>query len=246
MIAVGSIFVILLIIIAGFGGYTASKVNALPEVKQWIVKLENKNPAGNELFNDKIGNIIVLPGKTNTHKGIIIYPAAFADEKAYIPVASQFADAGYPVFIAKMPFRLSMMDTENALNFTEKYSDIKKWVMIGHSLGGYAASIFALNHPGKISGLIFWASMPAADMRNSGIKVLHIFASKDGFFSMKSLEDAKKKLPSDTIYFTITGGNHSQFAWYPDMPGDLKADISREAQQRQAISEAVGFMKLIL
>lgn len=68
--------------------------------------------------------------------------AIFADEKAYIPVAFQFANEGYSVFIAKMPFRLAMLYSENALNFTKNYKSIKKWYMIGHSLGGLAASVF--------------------------------------------------------------------------------------------------------
>ncbi len=243
LLTIGSILVIFILVYAGLGIFVSSKVKALPMVDKYLDRLGRKIDGENYLFNDKSGNYIVFPANNNTKKGIIIYPAAFADEKSYIPFAFNLADVGYSVFIAKMPFGLSMLNPENGLNFTDNFKDIKKWYVIGHSMGGAAASVFVKKHPGIISGLIFWASMPLSDMKNIKIKMLHFFATKDGFFSKKSLENAKKLLPSDTIYYTVEGGNHSQFAWYPDMPGDLRADISREEQQKQVIKEVTNYLQ---
>ena len=136
MLITGIILLLLIIIVFGFFGYMTSKVTALPEVSRFTGMIGKKNIGENYLFNDKSGNYIVLPGKKNNNVGIILYPAALADEKAYIPVAFKFADEGYSVFIAKMPLRLSMLNTENGLNFIENFKDIKEWNIIGHSLGG--------------------------------------------------------------------------------------------------------------
>jgi dienelactone hydrolase len=245
-----SVFIIIMsaaaaavLLYAGYGVYIASKVNAMPEVKQAIDREAGKTAGKDMLLTDKSGDHIVLPGGKNRETGIIIYPAAFSDETSYIPVAFKFAGQGYSVFIAKMPFRLSMFDTENALNYTGMYKEIKKWYIIGHSMGGIAASVFAEKHPGIISGIIFWASGPLPDMKDSKIRFLLISGTRDGFFPGAALDMMKKRLPAGAKYYTIQGGNHSQFAWYPDMPGDLKASVSREEQQKQAIGQVLEFIK---
>jgi hypothetical protein len=238
-----SVFVLFVLAYSGYGIFISLRTKALPEVGKYTGEPGRQIAGKNYLFRDTSGNYIIFPAAPANNTGVIIYPASFVDEKAYVPVAFDLADKGYSVFIARMPFGLSMLNTENGLNFTGNYKNIKKWYIIGHSLGGVAASVFVKKHPDTVSGIIFWASMPLHSMKESRTKTLCIYGTRDGFFGVKSLEKAKKLLPADTVYYTIEGGNHSQFAWYPDMPGDMKAEISREEQQRQALSEVLKFMK---
>ncbi len=243
LLTAGSILALLILAYAGYGFYFSSKVNAMPEVKKFTDLEGRRASGGNYITNDKNGDYLIFPGKKNKDEGVIIYPAAFSDEKGYIPEAFKFADEGYSVFIAKMPLRLSMLNTENGLNYTLSYKNIKKWYIIGHSQGGLAASVFADKHPDKISGLILMASGPLPDMKKSKIKSLLFFATRDGYFSRAAFEAAKKGLPADTDYYTIEGGNHSQFGLYPLMPGDKKAGITLEEQQKEVIAEILKFLK---
>jgi len=243
LLILGSILALLILVYAGYGCFIVSRVNPMPEVKKFTDRAGMKIRDENYLFMDKYGDYIILPGMRNNNEGVIIYPAAFTDYRSYIPVAYKIADDGYAVFIAKMPFRLSILNTENGLNYIKNYKNINKWYIIGHSLGGIAASVFASNHADKISGLILWASGPLPDLKKSGIKVLLVCGTRDGFFSRDGFNAAKKRLPADAKYYIVEGGNHSQFAWYPDMPGDLKAGITREEQERLAIGEVLNFMK---
>lgn len=45
-------------------------------------------------------------------------------------------------------------------------------------------------------------------------------------------EASKKLLPSGTRWVRVEGGNHAQFGSYGPQPGDGKATISRESQQK--------------
>ena len=52
-----------------------------------------------------------------------------------------------------------------------------------------------------------------------------------------------KILPSDTIRVEIAGGNHAQFGWYGNQPGDNEATIRREIQQEQIVNATIQLLE---
>ena len=193
-----------------------------------------------------VGDLISFtPKQTNPTKGLILYPGAKVDAKAYAPLARAVAENGYEVVIANMPLDFAMISPNKAEKAIEKYPNIKSWTIGGHSLGGVVASKFASEND-KIDGLVLLASYPMDDkLKNSDIDVLSIWGTRDGVLDMDNLKESKSELPKDTIYVEIDGGNHAQFGDYGNQKGDNKAQISEEEQlivTKECISD---FMKSI-
>jgi hypothetical protein len=64
------------------------------------------------------------------------------------------------------------------------------------------------------------------------VAVTKIVGTRDGLASEDEVKTNQLKLPSHTRWVWIEGGNHSQFGWYGFQPGDNRARIPRESQQR--------------
>lgn len=108
--------------------------------------------------------------------------------------------------------------------------------LAGHSLGGVVACLNAADSDSQaISGLILLASYPSekTNLSDSNLKVLSITASNDKVLQWDNYEKAKKRLPDDTEYLTIVGGNHSGFGDYGKQTKDGKATISQTEQESQ-------------
>ena len=71
------------------------------------------------------------------------------------------------------------------------------------------------------------------NLSDSNLKVLSITASNDKVLQWDNYEKAKKRLPDDTEYLTIVGGNHSGFGDYGKQTKDGKATISQTEQESQ-------------
>ncbi|HBH2028666.1 TPA: alpha/beta hydrolase, partial [Clostridioides difficile] len=67
--------------------------------------------------------------------------------------------------------------------------------------------------------------------------------SKDGVVNFKSLVESKQKLPDDTTYVEIEGGNHAQFGDYGKQKGDNDAIISQEKQLNITANSIIKFLK---
>ena len=167
----------------------------------------------------------------NPKAGIIFYPGAKVDEKAYAPLMLELTNHNYACFLVKMPFHLAFFGQNRADQVLEKYSSITEWYMMGHSLGGVVASGYANSHS-QISGLILLASYASVDLSNSDLKVISIYGSNDGVLSLKNYEDSKKNLPSNFWEYVIEGGNHSGFGNY----GHQKKDGSLELEDGMQIN----------
>lgn len=211
------------------------------------------NIAKNNLKSDKYINVtqdayIEFTPKNNIKDvGFIFYPGENVQEESYAAICRGIANQGYKVIIVPMPFNLAILDWDEGLEVIKHHPNIKKWVIGGHSLGGVMASNFVYNKkPESIKGLIFYASYPSkVDFSKSNLKSLSIFGSKDSILNMQKLKDTKKLLPYETIYVEIQGGNHAQFGNYGFQRGDLKADITREEQQKISIEYTVKLLESI-
>jgi hypothetical protein len=179
--------------------------------------------------------------------GFIIYPGGRVNYKSYAPTAHAIADKGYLVVIIPMPLNLAVLGINKANATIESYADIKAWAIGGHSLGGTMAAQFAHDNPALIRGLVLWAAYPTSgnDFSTMSTKAITLHGTNDGLVSASQIDDSMKLLPEDTIRVEIQGGNHSQFGWYGNQPGDNLATISREEQQEQIVNATVRLLEKI-
>jgi hypothetical protein len=150
-----------------------------------------------------------------------------------------------------MPQCVAMFGYTRAGKIIQDYAQIEKWVIGGHSVGGTAASIYAVETT-TISGVVIWASLanpdPAKTLAHSTIKVLSVYGSEDGRATPQSVLGNAEYLPEDTVFVEIQGGNHTQFGYIDPSPDaylsdDKPAAISIEEQQRKIVRATVDFLK---
>ena len=199
------------------------------------------------------GIVLVLEGTTSwifqpqdgkPSTGFIFYPGARVDPRSYAETLRSIAAEGYLVALPRMPFNMAVFQPDRAADFLDRYPEIERWVIGGHSLGGAMAAKFAYQNSESLTGLILWAAFPASsdDLSGLSMRVLSLYGTKDGLVSPEEIADSRKLLPTDAIFLPIEGGNHAQFGRYGDQPGDLPALISSDEQQAQILTATLEFL----
>ena len=147
-----------------------------------------------------------------------------------------------------MPLNLAVLGVDRATDVIEAYPEVENWAIGGHSLGGSMAATFTRNNPDLIDGLFLVASYPAGSDDLSGfddLTVWSVSATEDGLATPDDIEASRALLPTDTTWVPIQGGNHAQFGYYGDQPGDGQATISHEDQQSQTVEAAIQMLSTI-
>ena len=90
--------------------------------------------------------------------GVVFYPGALVDPRAYVPNLLPLAEAGHPVVILKLPYNIAFFDPNGAQAVMDANPEVERWVVGGHSLGGVMASSVAGRDDARIRGLLLWAS----------------------------------------------------------------------------------------
>ncbi len=188
-----------------------------------------------------------LPVRSAGGLGLVVYPGGKVDEKAYAPLCRALAEAGYPVALVRMPFKLAVFgiglgkngiaDLEAALTAAGKPVPTR-YVAAGHSLGGVMVARFALTEPSRFAGVAFWAAYTDKDLRPAGFAAVTIYGSEDKVLDLSAVAKASANLPADAVTVVVPGGNHAGFGDYGAQKGDGTATISG-AQQRAAVVAAM-------
>ena len=195
-----------------------------------------------------VGNwLIFSPRSSNASKGFIIYPGGRVDYRSYAPAAHTIAAEGYLCVIVAMPLNLAVFGVNIASDVITSYPQISSWAIGGHSLGGTMAAQYAYDHPSKIQGLVLWAAYPASgtNLTKQTLLVTTIHGTNDGLVTSTQIDSSLNLLPANTVRVEIAGGNHAQFGWYGEQPGDHAAMIARTAQQSQIINATVELLRKI-
>jgi hypothetical protein len=180
--------------------------------------------------------------------GVIFYPGGKVDPRAYAPPMHRLASQGYLAVIVPMPLNLAVFAPGKASQVMADYPEIKYWIIGGHSLGGSMAAHFVKQNPTRLAGLFFWAAYPASsdDLSQQNLKLVSISGSLDGLATKDKIDASRVLLPADTNWIVIEGGNHAQFGWYGDQPGDNPAEITREEQQNIALQAVLDLLKTVV
>ena len=188
--------------------------------------------------------LVFRPADREPVTGLILYPGAQVEHRAYAPAARALAEEGYLVAIVPMPLHLAILGAERARGVMEAFPAIQHWAVGGHSLGGTMAAQFARRHPDLVEGLVLWAAYPANadDLSASALEAVSIYGTQDALTTDADIEASRVRLPADTRYVAIQGGNHSQFGWYGSQWGDDVATITRQAQQEQVVAATLELL----
>ncbi|OKP77508.1 alpha/beta hydrolase [Paenibacillus sp. P3E] len=163
---------------------------------------------------------------------VIFYPGALVKAEAYAPLAQKIAAAGHPFYIAKMPLNLAVIKSDAAEEIIRVHPKLS-FVLGGHSLGGVMASRFAAEHADQLKGVYFLASYPdeKGSLKDTTLSVLSVLGTEDQVVDQASYNKGRSYLPSNTVYYSVKGGNHAQFGSYGKQKGDGEATISEDEQQ---------------
>jgi dienelactone hydrolase len=189
------------------------------------------------------------PTANTPDTGFIIYPGGFVDPVAYAPIARDIAREGYLVVIVPMPLNLAVIGVETADDIIAAYPAIESWAIGGHSLGGAMAAEYIQNNPNAIAGLVLWAAYPAENTNLSDLPlaVVSIFGDADGLASSSNINNSIIRLPANTRFLAIPGGNHTQFGYYGEglQSGDNPAQISRDEQTALIVGGTIELLQSI-
>lgn len=235
---------LLALLLLGSGGFILWASNPLPVMPEALAALQSDQRVAVQVDGSRLS---FVPQANSPHTGFIFYPGGRVDSRAYAPLAHGLAAQGYLVIIVKMPLNLAVFNPNAAEAVLETYPQIEHWVVGGHSLGGAMAANFARQNPSELDGLILLASYPpsSADLSKTDLAVLSIYATQDRLATVEKIRAFQVLLPATTQWVAIKGGNHAQFGWYGEQPGDGMATLSRPEQHQQTLLAITNFLESV-
>jgi pimeloyl-ACP methyl ester carboxylesterase len=179
--------------------------------------------------------LVFAPVSDVPDTGLIFYPGAKVDPRAYAVTARSIAEQGYLVAVVPMPLNLAVFAPNRASDVIAAYPGIQHWAVGGQSVGGAMAARFAFQQPDLVDGLVLWAAYPADDLSQRELQAVSISGTRDGLATEAKIAASKVLLPATTRWVPIIGGNHAQFGSYGPQAGDFPATIDIKEQQAQVV-----------
>ncbi|MGN0608778.1 MAG: alpha/beta hydrolase [Oscillospiraceae bacterium] len=162
--------------------------------------------------------------------GLIFYPGGKVEYTSYAPLMQFLANKGVLCLLVKMPCNLAVFGKNAAFGLQERYPDIERWYIGGHSLGGAMAASYVSEHSEEFEGLIMLGAYSTADLSGTALNVMSIYGSEDGIMNMKKYEKCRSNLPENYSEYVIEDGNHANFGGYGDQRGDGLSGIDTNTQ----------------
>jgi len=243
-------------------GATAMKRPSKPDLRRWILRgfvlwatistlwLANSYrtrgvPDGTQRSSPTVSvgdgatALEFLPISSGSKPALVFICGSGVSALAYAPLLRPIAEAGYPVFVVKLPYRFAPLASheqaavKRTLEIHAAHPEISHWVVSGHSLGGALACRVAQSDPKAFSAMVLVGTTHPKqdDLSSLSIPVTKVYASNDGVAPPDRTLSNKRLLPKDARWVEIKGGNHSQFGYYGHQLFDGRATISRETQQ---------------
>lgn len=205
--------------------YYHYNVNIEPINKYLSTYLSQKKLTITKLDNNKV----VFKG-IETKAAFIFYPGGNVEHTAYYPLMAACASKGMMCILCQMPFDLAILKINAAKGIKNKFPEIKKWYIGGHSLGGTCAAIYLYMNPNQFTGFILLSSYSILNLSKSDLKVMSIIGTEDKVMSERRYNKFMKNLPKNFIHVKIEGGCHSYFGMFEIMKSDGKPKISNIEQ----------------
>jgi Alpha/beta hydrolase family len=235
---VAAVALVAAVILIGGLGYFSIPQPLLPEAHDALASTPDV------AFRREADRYVFEPTATAT-TGLILYPGGKVDPVAYAPTARRLAELGYLVEVVPMPANLAVLGIDRAGDALAAHTEIQRWAIGGHSLGGSMAAQYLASHPGSVHGLVLWASYSAATLNGDAepsFRSLLVYGSLDAGAASYTSTEHLSNLGAPPEIVVIEGGNHEQMGWYTGQPNDPTATISRDEQQRQLIGATATFL----
>ena len=169
---------------------------------------------------------------------LVFYPGAKVEAAAYAPLMETLSLSGIDCYLCDMPLNFALLGRDAAgIIRPEKPNDYERWYIGGHSLGGVAAAMAAVDaeEAGGVDawdGLVLLASYPTEELSTP---VLSIYGTDDKVLNTGKYKKTKAAglWPADFTEVVIKGGNHAQFGNYGEQKGDGSPAITAAEQQKE-------------
>jgi pimeloyl-ACP methyl ester carboxylesterase len=151
---------------------------------------------------------------------LVFFPGALVDPRAYAPLARAVARAGHRVVLVELPKRGAFGGADSPELSARIRSSLASFdgafVLGGHSRGAVVASRMAAGSGHRLVGLVLiGTSHPRdQDLSSLGVSVTKIVGTRDGLATPAEVDENAARLPPQTRWVWVEGGNHSQFGWY--------------------------------
>lgn len=227
-----SVALAIAILVGGCAIYVSDYYAAYTDAVSSFTATHSVEPA---LIDDEI--IVYEP--IDPVAGFIFYPGGKVEYTAYLPLMSALAEKGVLCILIEMPFNLAVLDMNAAKGMTDKYPNIDKWYIGGHSLGGSMAASFVAKNADDFEGLILLASYSTAKIT---LPVLSVYGSEDKVLNREKYDKYKSNINSSMTEAVIEGGCHAYFGMYGAQDGDGTPSISNKEQIDIAVAEIIKFI----
>ncbi len=175
--------------------------------------------------------------------GLIFYPGGKVEHTAYAPLLRACAERGVLCVLVRMPCNLAVLNVNGADGIRERFPEVDRWYIGGHSLGGAMAASYAASHADELDGLVLLAAYSTEDLSQSGLAVCSIYGSEDGVMNREKYDASRANLPGDAAEVVIDGGCHAGFGCYGPQGGDGTPRISAQEQIYQTVDEIVRMIE---
>ena len=193
-------------------------------------ELINSFISSREVNKNQISKSVTVYEKEESNIGFVFYPGGKVEHTSYEPLMYLLAEEGITCILIEMPFNLAIFNVNAAGKVIDSHSNIDRWYIGGHSLGGAMASSFSEKNDDKIDGLILLGAYSTSNLSSADIEVLSIYGSEDKVLNMDKYNECKVNLPSDYNEVVIEGGCHSYFGMYGMQDGDGNPTITNQEQ----------------
>ncbi len=178
--------------------------------------------------------LVFRPSAGEPRLGVIFYPGANCDVRGYAPILRGLAAAGYFVVAVPMPLEFAFLGPNRARDVQAAFPQLRRWAMIGHSLGGAMAANFTFHSPDRVAGIVFWDSYPPsnASLAQFPRPVWQIHRATPDGTPPEAIAAQRHLFPAASHWVPIPGGIHMYFG---DFVGggfveDWEPTISRSDQ----------------
>ena len=171
--------------------------------------------------------------------GIVFFPGALVDPRAYLALLRPLAEQGHLVVVVKPPLTVALL--ASATPALDSHPEVTSWAVGGHSLGGVAAAT-EVGDP-RIDAVFFWASYPARDLSGAAVAAASISGERDGLSTPADIDASRAMLPPSTVFTQVPGAVHAFFGDYGAQAGDGVPTTDRATAQRRIVEATATFVE---